>query len=161
MDYRHILNRYRSNVRSYSRQLKSLEKIKGSRLDNAFEDEHHSVFEEIDCLKCANCCKTISPIFKNSDINRIAKSLGLKPPKFIENYLNLDEEGDYVLKNTPCPFLGPDNMCAIYDCRPTACRQYPHTNHRNMKSHLKLLKKNLNVCPAAVEILDRISKSKK
>ena len=53
-------------------------------------------FRRTDCLKCANCCKTTSPIFRDVDIKRIAKRLKLTENKLIDQYLRLDEENDYV-----------------------------------------------------------------
>ena len=46
---------------------------------------------------------------------------------FIEKYLVVDEEGDFVAKSTPCPFLGADNYCSIYDQRPSDCHRCPDT----------------------------------
>src|SRR4051812_24240212 len=101
-------------------------------LDNLFHDAHEEVFEHTDCLNCANCCKTTSPIFYQRDIERAAKALRIKPGEFIEKYLHIDGDKDYVLNSAPCPFLGPDNYCGIYEDRPTACREYPHTNRKRM-----------------------------
>ena len=66
---------------------------------------HDEAFEKIDCLSCANCCRNYSPRFKTPDIKRIAKHLRMKEGSFIETYLKLDEDGDYVVRSTPCPFL--------------------------------------------------------
>ena len=79
---------------------------------------HEEAFQRIDCLQCANCCKNYSPRFKTPDIKRISRHLGLRESELIEQYLRLDEDGDYVVKTTPCPFLGADNYCSIYDVRP-------------------------------------------
>src|SRR5450756_740914 len=59
-------------------------------------DLHEEAFSKIECLKCANCCKNYSPRFKTPDIKRISKHLRMKESDFIEQYLRLDEEGDYV-----------------------------------------------------------------
>ena len=64
----------------------------------------------------------------------------------------MDEEQDYVLTQAPCHFLGPDNKCSIYEHRPLACREYPHTNRKNMHQILNLTEKNTRVCPAVAEI---------
>ncbi len=73
-------------------------------LDELFHTSHAEVFEKTDCLSCANCCKTTSPIFYQRDIERAAKGLKLKPGDFLQKYLEMDEEGDFVLKQAPCPF---------------------------------------------------------
>lgn len=132
-------------------------KVRGPKnLDSLFHVAHHSVFEKTDCLTCANCCKTTSPIFYQHDIERAAKSLKLKPGEFLQKYLEMDEDGDFVLKRAPCPFLSRNNYCSIYQDRPTACREYPHTNRKNMRQILDLTFRNTLVCPAVLEIVERL-----
>lgn len=125
-------------------------------LDEQFHDLHEEVFREIDCLACANCCKTTSPIFRDVDISRLARHLGLKPGQLIEQHLHLDQEGDYVLNTAPCPFLGADNYCSVYEARPKACREYPHTDRKNMLQILPLTLRNTLVCPAVGEVVRRL-----
>ena len=125
-------------------------------LDALFHKAHDDVFENTNCLSCANCCKTTSPIFYQRDIEQAAKALKLKPGDFIQTYLFMDEEGDFVLKSAPCPFLGADNYCSIYQSRPTACREYPHTNRKKMHQILDLTYRNTLVCPAVLEITEKI-----
>lgn len=127
-------------------------------LDQQFERLHDAVFEKIDCLECANCCKTTSPMFFEKDIERLSKALGMKISAFVSEYLVRDKDDIYELKSTPCPFLGSDNYCSVYDDRPKACREYPHTNHRKMHTHLHLLEKNAIICPAVYEIAQKIAK---
>lgn len=126
------------------------------KVDEVFHDVHHAVFEEVDCLKCANCCKTTSPIFYQTDIERVSKSLRMKPGDFIEKYLKIDEDSDYVLKSAPCPFLDDDNYCRVYDSRPKACREYPHTDRKKMVQIMDLTLKNTLVCPAVFEMVERL-----
>ncbi len=125
-------------------------------VDDAFHGAHHEVFERVDCLQCANCCKTTSPIFYDRDIERLAKALHLKPAQFIAQYLRVDEDGDYVLKSAPCPFLAADNTCVVYHHRPTACREYPHTDRKRMHQILELTLRNTAVCPAVFTIVERM-----
>ena len=125
-------------------------------LDALFHDAHEDVFEKIDCLLCANCCKTTSPIFYQRDIERAAKAIKLKPGAFIEKYLRIDEDKDYVLKKAPCPFLDQNNYCSIYNERPAACREYPHTNRKKMHQILDLTFRNTLVCPGVLKITDEL-----
>lgn len=136
--------------------LQGLKKKDPRKIDDAFHTLHEEVFEEIDCLHCANCCKTTSPIFYQTDIERVAKSLRMKPGDFIEKYLRIDEDKDYVLKSSPCPFLDDDNYCKVYDDRPKACREYPHTDRKKMVQIMDLTFKNTLVCPAVLEIVERL-----
>ncbi len=135
-----------------------LKRIKPKNLDTNFHQLHDEVFEKIDCLACANCCKTTSPIFYNRDIERLSKYLKKKPGEFIDLYLRIDEDKDYVLKQAPCPFLGIDNYCTVYDARPNACREYPHTDRKKMEQILDLTYNNTFVCPAVLEITQRLKK---
>jgi Fe-S-cluster containining protein len=138
--------------------LNGLRKKDSGRVDEWFHSLHEEVFEEVSCLTCGNCCRTTSPIFYQGDIQRLSKSLRIKPGEFVERYLRVDEDDDYVLKSSPCPFLGADNYCSVYDARPKACREYPHTNRKKMIQILNLTYKNTLVCPAVFEIVERLRK---
>jgi Fe-S-cluster containining protein len=119
---------------------------------------HNEVFDEIDCLQCANCCKTTGPLFTNADIERIAKHLKMKPQQFINQYLYIDEDKDYVLQNLPCSFLDSENYCMIYDVRPKACREYPHTDRKRFQQITNLTLKNTAICPAAYRVVEEMKK---
>lgn len=134
--------------------VQKLRKKKPKDLDVIVHQLHDEAFEEIDCLDCANCCKSISPIVRDKDIQRIAKYLRVKPSVFVQEYLNLDHENDYVFKNQPCPFLGADNYCSIYEVRPKACAEYPHTDRRKFQQILPLSLKNTIICPAVLFVFD-------
>lgn len=138
--------------------LKKVQKKNSREVDDAFHRLHDEVFEEIDCLTCANCCKTTSPIFYETDIERVAKSLRMKPGDFVEKYLRIDEDKDYVLKSSPCPFLDGQNYCGVYKDRPKACREYPHTNRKKIVQIMELTYKNTLVCPAVLQIVERLKK---
>jgi len=136
--------------------LKKLKTLKKGTVDIAFQKTHDEVFACTDCLKCANCCKTTGPLFTDKDIERIAKHQRMRPSEFITKYLRVDEDNDYVLQQVPCPFLAPDNYCGIYEVRPKACREYPHTDRRNMHEILNLTLKNAEICPAVFEVLEKL-----
>lgn len=125
-------------------------------MDNAFHSAHDDVFSEIQCLTCANCCKTTSPIFYENDVERIAKFLRMKPGDFIQKYLHVDDDKDYVLNSSPCVFLDAENYCSIYEARPKACREYPHTDRKKVVQIMELTYKNTLVCPAVLEIVERL-----
>lgn len=148
----------KADFSSHKKTKEKLRKIKPKTLDMMFEKAHDEQFEQIDCLTCANCCKTTSPIFIQTDIDRLAKVFRMKTSAFIDTYLFRDDEGDYVLKSSPCPFLNTDNTCFVYEERPKACREYPHTNRKNMHGILNLTLQNTLVCPAVNEIFKDFSK---
>lgn len=125
-------------------------------LDRMMHQAHHNAFATIDCLDCANCCKTTSPLFTSSDIERLASHLQLRPAVFVDRYLKVDEDGDHVLKSVPCPFLGSDNYCSVYEARPKACRGYPHTDQPRQRKILSLAIQNASICPAVLQILEEV-----
>ena len=135
-----------------------LKKRKPAKLDDIVQELHEEAFETIDCLACANCCKTISPIITDRDIDRMAKALRVRPSELIDRHLHLDSDGDYVYNSQPCPFLMADNYCSIYESRPKACREYPHTDRRKFDQLLNLTLKNTYVCPAAFSIVENMKK---
>ncbi|MFI2741152.1 YkgJ family cysteine cluster protein [Zhouia sp. PK063] len=135
-----------------------LKKKPPKNLDYVMEELHEEAFNEIDCLSCANCCKTTGPLFTNADIERIAKHLKLKPQQFIEQYLQVDEDNDHVLQEVPCTFLAADNYCLIYDVRPKACREYPHTDRKKFHQITNLTLKNTAICPAAYKVVEEMKK---
>lgn len=133
-----------------------LKKKKPENLDKTVHAFHDEVFEEIDCLKCANCCKTTSPIFTDRDIDRIAKRLRIRPTEFIEKHLHIDEDNHYVLNQSPCLFLDADNYCSIYNDRPSACKEYPHTKRVRFYQVAELTYNNTFICPAVSRITEKL-----
>lgn len=156
------LDQFRSEAKNREAENKKfftgLKKKDPRKVDDVFHAVHEEVFNEVDCLTCANCCKTTSPIFYETDIERVAKALRMRPGDFVQKYLRVDEDGDYVLQSAPCPFLGPDNSCSVYESRPKACREYPHTDRKKMVQITALTFKNTLVCPAVLEMVERIRK---
>lgn len=127
-------------------------------LDYVMQELHEEEFKRTDCLTCANCCKTTGPLFTDKDIERISKYFKQKPQQFIDQYLHIDEENDYVLQSVPCTFLGADNYCSIYEVRPKACREFPHTDRKKFQQISNLTLKNVAICPAAFNIVEEMKK---
>jgi uncharacterized protein len=153
------LNAHQQKLEAANRKfVQRLKKKPGLDIDDEVMELHERAFTNIDCLSCANCCKTISPVFKDRDIVRLAAHFRIRPAVFTEKYLYLDEEGDYVLKSTPCPFLAADNKCTVYDQRPGACRSYPHTATLKFSKSSSLFIKNSVVCPAVYEITEELKR---
>lgn len=138
--------------RFYSKNKKKL-----SKMDVEIHAYHNKFSEEIDCLSCANCCRTLGPRITDKDIERIAKILRIKPNDFIHKYLKKDEDDDWVFQTMPCPFLNYDNYCSIYECRPKACREYPHTDRKRFYQIYNLSIKNASTCPIVYKVLNAIS----
>ena len=141
------------------RFLNRLKKNPPKNLDHTMESLHNEVFEKTDCLSCGNCCRTTGPLLTTRDAEVLAGHLKMKPGAFHEKYVRMDEDGDYVFKGMPCPFLGDDNYCSVYEHRPKACRNYPHTNRRKFYQINDLTLKNVAICPAAFEIVEKLKKA--
>jgi len=122
---------------------------------------HEEAFSKIDCLQCANCCKNYSPRFKTPDIKRISKHLKMRESEFIDKYLVVDEEGDFVANTKPCPFLGADNYCSIYDERPSDCRRFPYTDEDVIIKRQQLTLKNSSFCPITYYVLEKLIEAEK
>lgn len=134
-----------------------LKKRTPKNLDVVMQKLHNEEFDRTDCLACGNCCKTTSPIFTEKDIQRISKHLRMKERDFVSQYLKRDSDDFMVLKTTPCSFLDEsDNSCFIYDVRPKACAEYPHTNRRKFIQITDLTLTNTTICPAAYAIVEKL-----
>ena len=133
-----------------------LQRVSKNEVLSRQQDIHEEAFNKVDCLSCANCCKNYSPRFKTPDIKRISKLLGLREGVFIETYLKEDEDGDFVLQKTPCPFLGSDNFCSIYEDRPSDCRRFPYTDEDVLVKRAPLTLKNSSFCPITYYMLERL-----
>ncbi len=147
-------NSKKGTKRNYSFLKKSSQKKKLVAQADAI---HTQVFSELDCLDCANCCTSIPPIVNRVDAARIAKVVGMKTKQFTDTYLIQDEDGDWVMNASPCPFLQEDHKCSIYDDRPRACREFPHTDGESFVSNMGLHLQNTRYCPAVFHILERLS----
>lgn len=135
---------------------KMLERTDRNKMLRELPALHEEAFSRIQCLDCANCCKNYSPRFKQPDIRRIAKKLKMKEGAFVDTYLRLDEDGDYVVKKSPCPFLSPENYCTIYEDRPSDCARYPYTNEDVLIKRTSLTLKNATVCPAVFYVMEKL-----
>ncbi len=158
-EYQQYINLAESRKKENKKLLLRLKRLKPKELDNVINELHDEAFKFIDCLECANCCSSISPSIKDNDINKIAKSLRIKPSAVVNKYMYLDDEQDYVMNCSPCPFLMKDNYCEIYDSRPLACKGYPHTDRNKIHQILDLTLKNTLICPAVCFIFEELKQS--
>ncbi|MDO5615382.1 MAG: YkgJ family cysteine cluster protein [Cruoricaptor ignavus] len=156
MDLEHYKTLALQKQKEHKKFLDLIKKKPPKNLDYTVQETHDAVFDRIDCLSCANCCKTTGPLYTEKDIERIAKHLKMKQADFEAKFLRTDEDGDKVLQNLPCHFLAEDNTCIIYDVRPKACREYPHTDRKKIYQINHLTIKNTLICPAAYEFVEQL-----
>lgn len=155
-EYQKLLMQAKKNQAETKKLFARIKKHKNPQLDSLIQNLHDEAFQEIDCLQCANCCKTTGPLLLNKDIDRLAKNEKMRPADFTEKYLKIDEDKDYIFKQLPCPFLGSDHYCSVYEARPNACREYPHTQQRNQLQKLPITEKNALICPAVAKITEAL-----
>lgn len=141
--------------KDYARFLQKADKKK---VLKQLPDLHEEAFSKINCLDCAACCKNYSPRFKMPDIKRISKYLKMKETAFMDKYLIQDKEGDYVANSKPCPFLGADNFCSIYEVRPSDCVRFPYTDEDVLLKRPAITLKNSSFCPAVYFVLEHLVK---
>lgn len=144
---------YPSSKQFYKKNKKRLESM-----DLIVHDLHHRISAKIDCLSCGNCCRTLGPRITDKDIDKMAKALRIKPSDVFQTYLRQDEDGDFVFKTMPCPFLMSDNYCQIYEARPKACKEYPHTDRKKFYQLFELSLKNTFICPIVYEVIEELKK---
>ena len=141
------------------RFLRSLKTRSPRKVDRFALELHQEAFSIVDCTKCANCCRRLRIVVTDKDIPRIAQHLGMSQDEFIAAYLERDdEEGGYRIKTVPCPFLGDDNRCKIYDVRPEKCQGYPFTNKPDFLSMSITHANNAVVCPAVFYLVEQMKK---
>lgn len=149
----------KSTQKDHQKVFNQLQQFSNNDVNELFHTAHEQVFQEINCLDCANCCSTTPALISERDAKRISKHLKISISNFYSTYIIKDEDGDQVFKKTPCVFLGTDNFCSIYEVRPEACREYPHTDHPKMKQILDITFKNREICPAVYDIVEGLKDS--
>ena len=154
-----VLHNWQKKSRDKQKHFKNfLARADKNKVLKALPQLHEEAFAKVDCLQCAACCKNYSPRFKTPDVKRISRHLGMKEGEFIETYLKVDNDGDFVVKSTPCPFLGSDNFCSIYEVRPSDCARFPYTDEDVIFKRQQLTLKNATFCPITYYVLDKLSK---
>ncbi len=137
--------------------VEKINKMKGRDVDSLFHKHHDRYFRETDCTSCANCCRVLGPRLTYSDVKRLAAALKTGTAEIFDKYAAVDDDGDYVFRSMPCPFLQDDNLCSVYGSRPRACRDYPHTDRKKTGAIIKICLRNTEICPVVFNIFDALS----
>jgi uncharacterized protein len=158
-----IVNDWKANAQDHDDEnfdfLRSLKRRSSKKVDRIALELHQEVFQIVDCTRCANCCRTMRIVITDEDIPRIAGHLGSTTEEFIARYLELDkQERRYLMKATPCPFLGDNSRCTIYDVRPEKCRGYPFTDKPDFSCMSMTHATNAVTCPAVFAIVEGMKK---
>ena len=115
------------------------------------------VWQEVDCITCANCCKVMTPTFTEKDLKRISKHFGQTVDSFKKKWLRKERNGDWVNVTQPCQFLNlTTNMCNIYAVRPDDCAGFPHIKKRKFEDYAHVHKQNIDYCPATFKMVEKL-----
>lgn len=140
--------------------LKKLDDIVPEEMPQLVAEEDAKMWQETDCLSCANCCKKMTPTFTKEDISRISSHLGMTAQAFKKKWLYQEKDGtkDWMNTNIPCQFLGKDNMCSIYEVRPLDCAEFPHHHKQPFDAYNDTYTQNISYCPATYNLVQRLKK---
>jgi len=97
----------------------------------------------------------LQPILKKKDIDKLSKSLNIKPDQFITKYVDKDEAGESRLNQLPCPFL-KENKCTQYGSRPADCASYPHLHKKDFVFRLIGIVNNYSICPIVFNVYEAL-----
>lgn len=144
--------------KQFTKFLSKVEKAKPKGLDALAEKIDAEVWQEVDCLSCANCCKRMTPTFTTKDIRRIAAYLKMRPKDFKEKWLQYDKkDGEWTNKSQPCQFLDlTTNMCSIYEVRPADCAGFPHLTKKKFTEYVHVHQQNITYCPATYKMVEKM-----
>ena len=155
------LQAYKKEMKSHRKELTTFLKGLGRRrvkgLSSKFYRLHKEAYSKIDCGQCANCCKTMTPTYTKTEVKRISAHVGMTEKEYWAKYLKKDKTGDIVNRVQPCHFLDKSNRCTIYDIRPVDCRQFPHTQKKDVLFQKEIHMQNLDFCPITYHVVKRLN----
>jgi uncharacterized protein len=132
--------------------------LSNAELDAVVRKTTDEVWAQIDCKTCANCCRTMQIVVDNKDIVRLAGRLGMTIAQFTKQYIAVAEDKTRYFTSMPCPFLGEDNLCSVYDDRPKACRDFPFLHGDNFRSRTWGVIDNTSYCPIVFNVWQALKK---
>lgn len=125
-------------------------------LDKIVHETTDTVWKQIDCTSCANCCKTLEIEVDNKDIKLLAARLKISQQQFLNKYITLSEDNTKLLHSRPCVFLGSDNRCTVYEDRPQSCRDYPFLHEKDFRGRTFSMIDNNAVCPIVFNVWQQL-----
>ncbi len=146
-----------TNRKAFRKFINTSEKQPPKGITTLLPKMEKEVWNEVDCLSCANCCKKMTPTFTKQDLKRISAHFGQTPEEFRKQWLKKDSNKDLVNKKQPCQFLNlKDNKCSIYHIRPVDCATFPHLSKKNWKLYAHVHKQNIDYCPATFKLVEKM-----
>lgn len=158
VNLRSFRKKVKATKNSFRRFLTKLEKSTLRGFDGYVGTVEKKVWAEVDCLSCANCCKTMTPTFNEKDLKRISAHFGQTVDEFKKKWLFQERAAakDWMNRNEPCQFLNlKDNKCSIYAIRPDDCAGFPHLS-KKFKDYAHVHKQNVEYCPATHKLVEKM-----
>jgi Fe-S-cluster containining protein len=125
------------------------------KMDQLVHKLHDEIAPKIDCTKCGNCCRNLSPGLTKEDLRNLSHALNLSPAETVEKYTETDEMGELSLKHLPCIFL-KENKCTVYAHRPETCASFPHMHKPEFISRLRRVADSYAICPIIYNVFERM-----
>jgi len=133
--------------------LKAHPTLSNKALDSAVREETDRIWAQIDCTKCANCCKVMDVVIDDADIKRLAARFKMPVRQFEQLHVRLDQnDNEKYFSSKPCQFLGDNNICTVYDDRPQACRDFPFLHKEGFRQRTLAMLSNQEVCPIVFNV---------
>ena len=163
VNLRSFKQRVRHRKVAFRKFLSRLQKNPPRKLDQLTVQVEKEAWREIDCLSCANCCKTMTPPYTAKDMKRIAAHLNMTVREMKDKWLYKERSsGDWMNRSNPCQFLDLNtNMCTIYEVRPQDCAGFPHFSKKRMVDYMHVHKQNLEFCPATYRMVEKMMEKMK
>lgn len=127
-------------------------------LDAVVAGIRDAVVPQIDCVACNRCCRTLQIVLDRKDIARLARRRGTTPDAFARAHVATAPDGVQHFAASPCPMLGDDGRCTVYEDRPRACRDYPYLDTPKFRSRSLTMVENVGACPIVFNVWERLKK---
>jgi hypothetical protein len=158
-----LKRKYQQNKKPFRKFIRKMDNSKLKAVVGISEEAEKEVWQQVDCLACANCCRKMTPTLTGKDKARIADHLGITKKEFTDKYLSYDKKSkDWQMQVQPCVFLDLEtNKCNIYAVRPADCKSFPHLSKKPLESYVYIHSQNIKYCPATYlwveKMMDRIT----
>ncbi len=124
-------------------------------LDITVHAINDTVSAGIDCMACANCCKTLLISVTPEELASCSNHIGFSENEFKEKYLEESLKGNLYINTTPCHFLA-NNKCSIYTNRFADCREFPHLHKPGFRDRLLGTFLHYGKCPIVFNVIEEL-----
>ena len=141
---------------SFRAFLKVRSKLSNIQMDALAKQTTEEVWSQIDCKTCGNCCRSLEIVVDDQDIARLAGRFKQTVQLFSRQYVRVAPDRTKHFESPPCPFLGEDNLCEVYEDRPKACRDFPYLHEEGFRGRTISMIANSSLCPIVFNVWQRM-----